>query len=80
MFKWRRRRPKGSQADRDLEEAARVLEDAADLGDYLGTYDRRSDSAGAEGNGDPDRRDSPDPTDTGPDPSPSDDSEQGSAP
>ena len=68
MFKWRRRRPKGNQTDRDLEEAARVLEDA-DFGDYLGIYDRRSDSPGSEGDGgdgDPDRGISPDPTDTGP--------------
>ena len=74
MFKWRRRRPKGNQTDRDLEEAARVLEDAADFGDYLGIYDRRSGSNGVEGNGDPDRGISL-PTDTGPDRSPSDDSD-----
>ncbi len=80
MFKWRRRRPKGNQTDRDLEETARVLEDAADFGDYLGIYDRRSGVTGAEGNGDPDREISLDPTGTGPDPSPSDDSDQGSAP
>ena len=74
MFKWRRRRPKGSQPDRDLEEAARVLEDA-DFGDYLGIYDRRSGSTGSEGDGDPDRGISVDPTDASPDPSPTDDSD-----
>ena len=79
MFKWRRRRPKGNQVDRDLEEAARVLEDA-DFGDYLGMRDRRSESAGSEGDGDPDRRTSLDPTDTGPHPSPDDASDQASAP
>lgn len=67
MFKWRRRRPKGNQADRDLEEAARVLEDA-DFGDYLGIYGRRSGSTASEGDGGPDRGVSRDPTDTGPDP------------
>ena len=72
MFKWRRRRPKGNQADRDLEEAARVLEDA-DFGDYLGIYDRRPGSAGSEGDGDTDRGLSPEPTVTSPDPSPNDD-------
>lgn len=78
MFKWRRRRPKGNQTERDLEEAARVLEDA-DFGDYLGIHDRRSGSTGSEGDGDPDRGISRDPTDTGPGPSPGDDSDEGSA-
>ena len=75
MFKWRRRRPKGSQPARDLEEAARVLEDA-DFGDYLGIYDRRSGSTGSGGDGDPDREISLDPADTGPAPSPDDDSDR----
>ena len=79
MSKWRRRRPKGNQADRDLEEAVRVLEDA-EFGDYLGIYDRRSGSAGSEGDGDPDGRTSPDPTVTSPDPSPNGDSDQESTP
>ena len=79
MFKWRRRRPKGSQADRDLEEAARVLEDA-DFGDYLGIYDRRSGSTDSEGGGDPGRGISLDPADTSPDPSPEDDSDQEPSP
>ena len=74
MFKWRRRRPKGSQADHDLEEAARVLEEA-DFGDFLGIYGRRSPSAGSEGDGSPDGGSSPDPTGTNPDPSPNDDSD-----
>ena len=74
MFKWRRRRPKGNQADRDLEEAARVLEDA-DFGDYLGIYDRGAGATGSEGDGDPGRGVSPDATDTGPDPSPGDNSD-----
>ena len=74
MFKWRRRRPKGSQADHDLEEAARVLEEA-DFGDFLGIYGRRSPSAGSEGAGSPDGGSSPDPTGTSPDPSPNDDSD-----
>ena len=78
MFKWRRRRPKGNQADRDLEEAARVLEDA-EFGDYLGIYDRRSGSTASEGDGDPGRGVSRDPTDTGPDPPSGDDSDEGSA-
>ena len=73
MFKWRRRRPKGSQADHDLEEAARVLEEA-DFGDFLGIYGRRSPSAGSEGDGSPDGGPSPDPTGTSP-PSPNDDSD-----
>ncbi len=75
MFKWRRRRPKGSQADRDLEEAARVLEDA-EFGDFLGIYDRRSGASGPEGDGGFDGGTSPDPTGTGPDPSPDDDSDK----
>ena len=74
MFKWRRRRPKASQADRDLEEAARVLEDA-DFGDFLGIYDRRSGSSGSEGDGNPGGGTSPDSTGTSPDPSPTDDSD-----
>ena len=78
MFKWRRRRPKGNQPGRDLEEAVRVLEDA-DFGDYLGICDRRSGSTGPEGDGDPDRGISLDPADTAPDPSP-DDSDQESSP
>ena len=78
MFKWRRRRPKGNQTDRELEEAARVLEDA-DFGDYLGVYDRRSGASGSEGDGSP-TGGTPNPTSTNPDPSPNDDSDQGSAP
>ena len=79
MFKWRRRRPKGNQADRDLEEAARVLEDA-EFGDYLGIYDRRSGSSGSGGDGDPDGGTSTDPALTTPRPSPKDDSDQESKP
>ena len=75
MFKWRRRRPKGSQADRDLEEAARVLEDA-EFGDYLGIYDRRPGSSGSKDDGDPDGGSSPDTTVTTPDPSPNDGSDR----
>ena len=74
MFKWRRRRPKGSQTDRELKEAARVLEDA-DFGDYLGFYDRGAGSTGSEGDGGPDRGASLGPADAGPDPSPRDDSD-----
>ena len=79
MFKWRRRRPKGNQADRDLEEAARVLEDA-EFGDYLGINDRRSGSSGSEGDGDPHGGTPPDPTVRSSDGSPNGDSDQESIP
>ena len=78
MFKWRRRRPK-NQADRDLEEAARVLEDA-EFGDYLGLHGRRAGSFGSASAGGPDTGTSSDPTFTSPDPSPNDDSDQESTP
>ena len=74
MFKWRRRRPKGSQADRDLEETARVLEEA-EFGDFLGLHSRRSGSSDAEGDGAPDGGISHDPPSESPDPSPSGDSD-----
>ena len=73
MFKWRRRRPKGSQVDRDLKEAAQALEDT-EFGDFLGIYDRWSGASGPERDGGFAGETSPDPTGTGPDPSPDDDS------
>ena len=79
MFKWRRRRPKGNQADRDLEEAVRVLEDA-EFGDYLGLHGRRSGSSGPGSADSPDVGTSSDPTFTSPGPSPNDDSDRESAP
>ncbi len=74
MFKWRRRRSKGNQGSRDLEEAARVLEEA-EFGDFLGFSDRRSGSSGPEGDGNPGGETPPDPTVTSPDPAPGKDAD-----
>ena len=74
MFKWRRRRPKGSQGDRDLEEAARIL-DEAEFRSFLDGPWRPADSHDSEGDGGTDSADSPDPPVTSLDASPGDDSD-----
>ena len=74
MRRFRRRRSKGSQGNRDLEEEARVLEEA-EFGDFLGFSDRRSGPSGSEGDGDPGGGAPPDPTVTSPDPAPKEDSD-----
>ena len=73
MFKWRRRRPKGTRGDRDLEEAARVLEDT----EFRSLLDGpgRASGSGADGDGGPDGGNPPDPPVASPDASSSDDSD-----
>ncbi len=74
MFKWRRRRSKGNQADRDLAKTARVLEEA-ESGDFLGLHSRRSGSSDPEGDGAPDGGISHDSPSESPDPSQNGDSD-----
>ena len=74
MFKWRRRRSKGNQGDRDLEEAARILEDA-EFRSFLDGPGRPAGSHGSDGDGGTDGGNSPEPPVTSLDASPDDDSD-----
>ena len=74
MFKWRRRRPKGTREDRDLEEAARVLEEA-EFRSFLDGPGRAPGVSGGDDGGGPDRGGPPNPTVMGPDVSASDGSD-----